>query len=51
MNASCDWLEWRDWGNPITAQPFEIVDGHAVFPNRPGNGIECNQAMVAKFQY
>ena len=48
---TADWLEWRDWGNPIIAQPFEVVDGHAVVPDRPGNGIEWNEAMVAKCAY
>lgn len=48
---SADWLEYRDWGNPIIAQPFEVVDGHAVVPDRPGNGIEWNEAAVAKYRY
>ena len=48
---TADWLEWRDWGNPIIAEPFEVVDGHAVVPDRPGNGIEWNEAMVAKYAY
>ena len=48
---TADWLEWRDWGNPIIAQPFKVVDGHAVVPDRPGNGIEWNEAMVAKYAY
>jgi len=48
---TADWLEWRDWGNPIIAEPFAVVDGHAVVPDRPGNGIEWNEEMVARFQY
>ena len=48
---TADWLEWRDWGNPIIAEPFEVVDGHVAVPNRPGNGIEWNEAMVAKYAY
>lgn len=43
--------EWRDWGNPLIAQPFEVVDGHAVVPDRLGNGIEWNEAMVARCAY
>ena len=27
------------------------LDGHAIVPDRPGNGIEWNEAMVAKYQY
>jgi mandelate racemase len=48
---SADWLEWRDWGNPIIAEPFQVVNGEVEIPNRPGNGIEWNEAMVAKYQY
>jgi mandelate racemase len=48
---TADWLEWRDWGNPIIAEPFEVVDGHAIVPDRPGNGIEWNEAAVAKYAY
>ncbi len=48
---TADWLEWRDWGNPIIAEPFEVVDGQAIVPDRPGNGIEWNEAMVAKYEY
>ena len=50
-SESADWLEYRDWGNPIMAQPFEIVDGHASVPDRPGNGIEWDEAAVAKYAY
>lgn len=48
---TADWLEWRDWGNPLIAEPFEVVDGQAIVPDRPGNGIEWNEAMVAKYAY
>jgi mandelate racemase len=48
---TCDWLEWRDWGNPIIAEPFEVEDGFVDVPNRPGNGIEWNEAAVKKFAY
>ncbi len=48
---TADWLEWRDWGNLIIAEPFEVVDGQAVVPDRPGNGIEWNEPMVAKYAY
>jgi mandelate racemase len=48
---TADWLEWRDWGNPIIKEPFEVIDGHAIVPDRPGNGIEWNEAAVAKYAY
>ena len=48
---TADWLEWRDWGNPIIAEPFEVKDGHAIVPDRPGNGIEWDEGMVGKYAY
>ena len=50
-SESADWLEYRDWGNPIIAEPFEVVDGHAIVPDRPGNGIAWDEAAVAKYAY
>ena len=50
-SESADWLEYRDWGNPIIAEPFEVVDGQAIVPNRPGNGIAWNEAAIAKYAY
>ncbi len=48
-SESADWLEWRDWGNPIIAEPFEVKDGYATVPARPGNGIEWNEDAVRKY--
>ena len=48
---TCDWLEWRDWGNPIIAEPFEVKDGFVNVPNRPGNGIDWNEDAIRKFAY
>lgn len=50
-SESADWLEYRDWGNPIIAQPFEVVDGYAIVPDRPGNGIAWDEAAVAQYAY
>lgn len=48
---SADWLEYRDWGNPIIAEPFEVRDGIVTVPDRPGNGIEWNEDAVRKYAY
>jgi mandelate racemase len=50
-SESADWLEYRDWGNPIIAEPFELANGHVTVPDRPGNGIEWNELAVAKYAY
>jgi mandelate racemase len=50
-SESADWLEYRDWGNPIVAEPFEVKDGRITVPDRPGNGIDWNEEAVAKYGY
>jgi mandelate racemase len=44
------WLEYMDWANPILAEPLKIVDGHAVIPDRPGNGLVWNPDAVARYR-
>ena len=50
-SESADWLEYRDWGNPIIAEPFALADGHVTVPDRPGNGIAWVESAVKKFAY
>jgi mandelate racemase len=45
------WLEWRDWANPIIAEPFEVKDGFIHVPARPGNGVEWDEKAVKRFAY
>jgi mandelate racemase len=49
VSESADWLEWRDWGNPLVAEPFAVEDGHVIVPERPGNGIEWNEDAVRRY--
>jgi mandelate racemase len=50
VTETAHWLEWRDWGNPIIAEPFEVKDGLIYVPDRPGNGIEYEEA-VRRYAY
>jgi len=47
VSDSAHWLEWLDWAIPVIAQPFEVVDGHLVIPNKPGTGIDWDEEFVA----
>ena len=47
-SESTHWLEWRDWAHPFVAQPFEVKDGAVVVPDRPGSGLEWDEAAVSK---
>ncbi|MFL6804335.1 MAG: enolase C-terminal domain-like protein [Xanthobacteraceae bacterium] len=47
---TCHWLEWVDWAEPLLDEPLKIVDGCAVAPERPGNGLTWNAAAVARYR-
>ena len=47
---TCHWLEWVDWAEKILTEPLRIVDGHAVVPDRPGNGLVWNKKAVEKYR-
>ena len=44
------WLEYVDWANAILAEPLQIVDGKAIIPDRPGNGLAWNEEAVAHYR-
>ena len=44
------WLEYVDWAVPILQEPIRIVDGMAIVPSRPGNGLRWDDAAVKKFR-
>ena len=48
-SETADWLEWSDWADPILAHPCEVKDGVVNVADQPGNGIEWNEAAVAKY--
>jgi mandelate racemase len=48
--ATCHFLEYVDWADRIMEQPLEIIDGFAVVPDRPGNGLVWNQKAVEKYR-
>ncbi|HEX2825603.1 MAG TPA: enolase C-terminal domain-like protein [Burkholderiales bacterium] len=43
------WLEYVDWLGTMVREPLRIVDGHAVPPDRPGNGIEWDEDAVRRY--
>ena len=47
---TCHWLEWVDWAEKVLAEPLQIKDGHAVVPDRPGNGLVWNKKAVEKYR-
>jgi mandelate racemase len=47
---TCHFLEYVDWAGVLLAEPLAIVDGHAVIPQRPGNGMRWNEDAVARYR-
>ena len=45
------WLEWQDWADPVLKQPFAVKDGSIEIPDRPGAGLEWDEAAVARYGY
>lgn len=48
-SESADWIESRDWGLPLIAEPFDIKDGNIIVPDRPGNGISWDEVAVKRY--
>jgi mandelate racemase len=43
-------LEYVDWADRIVCEPIKIVDGKAVVPSRPGNGMVWDQKAVERYR-
>jgi mandelate racemase len=50
VTPTAHWLEYVDWANAILAEPLRIVDGKAIVPERPGNGLVWDDAAVQKYR-
>jgi mandelate racemase len=50
VTPTAHFLEYMDWADKIVQEPLEIVDGHAVIPERPGHGIVWDKAAVEKYR-
>ena len=44
------WLEWVDWAETVLEAPLQSVDGYALAPDRPGNGLIWNAKAVARYR-
>ncbi len=40
-------LEWQDWGEAVLQEPYRVEDSHLVIPDKPGLGLEWDEAVVA----
>jgi mandelate racemase len=44
------YLEYVDWADAFVREPLRVADGHAIIPDRPGNGLVWDQVKVARFR-
>jgi mandelate racemase len=49
VSETADWLEWSDWAEPILAEPLPVVDGMVTVNDKPGSGLDWNEAAVKRF--
>ena len=49
VTPNAQWLEWTDWAEPFLAEPFKLEGGALVIPERPGNGLEWDEAALKRF--
>jgi len=47
---TCHFLEYVDWANVLLQEPLAIADGHAIIPDRHGNGMVWNKAAVERYR-
>jgi len=47
---TCHYLEYVDWANPLLQEPLAIVEGKAVVPARPGNGMVWDKSAVERYR-
>ena len=44
------WLEYVDWAEPILDESLAVEDGQCRPPEKPGIGIEWDEAAIAKYE-
>lgn len=51
VTPTADWIEYVDWANPILREPLRVRDGHVQAPDRPGLGLEWDEAAVDRWAF
>ncbi|WP_158932487.1 enolase C-terminal domain-like protein [Acidisphaera sp. S103] len=47
---SAHWLEYVDWANAFLKEPMRIVDGMAILSDRPGAGLDWDEARLQRLE-
>jgi mandelate racemase len=49
VTPAAHYLEYLDHVGPILTEPVQVQDGHALIADRPGSGLEWDEAAVARY--
>jgi mandelate racemase len=49
-SPTAHWLEYVDWANAFLAEPLHFADGAAMPSDKPGFGLEWDEAKIAHLQ-
>jgi len=50
VTPTANLLEWTDWANPILTEPYKVVNGYVVVPDKIGTGIDFNKKIIQKYE-
>jgi mandelate racemase len=50
VTPTAHYLEYVDWADAVVEEPLVIENGHAIIPDRPGNGMVWNRDAVARYR-
>lgn len=48
VTPTAAYLEYLDLAGPILAEPIRVEGGHVMIPDRPGSGIEWDEAAIRR---
>jgi mandelate racemase len=49
VTPTAHYLEYVDWADVLVEQPLVIENGHAIVPDRPGNGMVWKKDALARY--
>ncbi|MFL2916939.1 MAG: enolase C-terminal domain-like protein [Thalassobaculaceae bacterium] len=50
VTRTAHFLEWQDWAEAVLEEPYQVVEGELQIPDRPGLGLDWDEAAVAHYQ-
>jgi mandelate racemase len=49
VTETAHWVEWQDWADRVVKEPFTVKAGKIQIPEKPGVGIEWDEAAVKRY--